>query len=385
MASRPLDVEKAVRERYSAAAADRSPELCCPVTYDPKHLEIIPGEILERDYGCGDPTRYVQPGETVLDLGSGGGKACYIAAQVVGAKGQVIGVDMNDEMLELAESHRETIGGRLGYHNVRFCKGKIQDLALDYRELENRLAASPVGNAATLDALEAWRDTARREQPMIGTETVDVIVSNCVLNLVRSEDKKMMFEEMHRVLKCGGRAVISDIVSDEEIPLALQEDEELWSGCISGAFTESGFLQAFEEAGFYGIRVLERQDEPWHVVEGIEFRSLTVEAFKGKEGVCLERNQAVVYRGPFLEVLDDDGHLYARGERMAVCDKTFQILTRAPYAEHFDPIEPLQAIPLDEAEPFDCAEDSLRDPRQTKGEGYRETTLEAACCGPSCC
>src|SRR5215203_2317918 len=108
-----LDAEASVRDRYSKAAVRREDALCCPIDYDPKYLDVIPAEILERDYGCGDPSAYVAEGETVLDLGSGGGKICYIAAQVVGATGRVIGVDANDDMLALASAHREAIGDRL--------------------------------------------------------------------------------------------------------------------------------------------------------------------------------------------------------------------------------------------------------------------------------
>src|SRR5690606_28343196 len=95
----PLNVAAAVRERYSAAAHAAESALCCPVSYDPETLRILPEEILERDYGCGDPSRWIETGETVLDLGSGGGKICYIAAQIVGPTGHVIGVDCNDDML----------------------------------------------------------------------------------------------------------------------------------------------------------------------------------------------------------------------------------------------------------------------------------------------
>ncbi len=104
-------------------------------------------------------------------------------------------------------------------------------------------------------------------------DSVDVVISNCVLNLVRPEDKRTIVREIFRVLKRGGRAVISDIVSDEDIPLHLQQDAELWSGCISGAFREDLFLDAFENADFYGIQILDRQEKPWRTVEGIEFRS----------------------------------------------------------------------------------------------------------------
>jgi len=383
-----MNVEQAVAERYSKAAGTRADELCCPIDYDDRYLEIIPREILERDYGCGDPTRHLKSGETVLDLGSGGGKACYIASQVVGAEGRVHGIDMNDEMLALAESHRTAIGDGLGYHNVTFHKGKIQDLALDLRKLEVYLVRHPVSTVPQLDALEKWKQAERLERPMIADASIDVIVSNCVLNLVRPEDKRLLFQEMHRVLRPGGRVVISDIVCDEDVPAILQQDPELWSGCISGAFREDRLLQAFEQAGFYGIRLLRRDAEPWQLVRGIEFRSVTVEASKGMEGPCLERNQAVIYKGPWRSVTDDDGHTLQRGRRMAVCDKTFGIYTAAPYAADIDPVPPLDEVPLDEARVFDGSVDRLRDPRETKGRDYDATKrTDAPCCGSDndCC
>jgi arsenite methyltransferase len=214
---------------------------------------------------------------------------------------------------------------------------------------------------------------------------VDVVVSNCVLNLVDGQEKPRLFREIYRVLKNGGRAVISDIVSDEPVPLEMQQDPELWSGCISGALTETGFLEAFEQAGFHGIRILERQREPWRTVDGIELRSVTVEAFKGKAGICLERRQAVVYKGPFREVVDDDNHRMRRGERYAVCDKTFRLYQREPYREFFEFIEPLEEVPLEEAQPFDCSRTALRHPRETKGQDYQVTTEAQRCCEPGTC
>jgi len=378
-------VEAAVKDRYAEGAAQQVPALCCPVDYDPKYLEPIPQEVLERDYGCGDPSKHVRPGETVLDLGSGTGKICFIAAQVVGPEGRVIGVDMTPEMLSVARDAAPTVAERIGFANVEFRRGRIQDLGLDLDRLDERLSGRPVTDAEGLFAAQALTEELRATEPLVATESVDVVVSNCVLNLVANGEKEQMFREIHRVLRRGGRAVISDIVSDEEVPEELQRDPELWSGCISGAFTEHGFLEAFERAGFYGIRVLERQEEAWQTVDGIEFRSLTVEAFKGKEGACWERNQAVVYKGPFKEVLDDDGHRMVRGHRYAVCDKTFQIYRQEPYRAYFDFIEPLEEIPLDQAEPFDCAGTRLRDPRETKGQDYHLTTEAASCCGPEGC
>jgi ubiquinone/menaquinone biosynthesis C-methylase UbiE len=369
------NIESAVIDRYQAGAQAVQPSLCCPTDYEGQYLEMLPDEIIEKDYGCGDPSRYAKPGDTVLDLGSGAGKVCYIAAQKVGATGRVIGVDFNDVMLDLARKYQPEIAAKLGYDNVSFVKAKIQDLALNLDHAQTWLAAHPIANLDGISAYETECDRLRRDAPAIGDNTIDLVVSNCVLNLVKPQDKRQLFAELFRVLKRGGRVVISDIVCDEDPTPTILNDPELWSGCISGAFREDEFLQMFEAAGFYGIEILSRQAEPWQVIDGVEFRSLTVRAYKGKQGECLERNQAVIYKGPWKQVLDDDGHLYKRGERTAVCDKTFQILTRSdsPYAQHMIGIEPYTAIPIAEATPFCCTKNSVRDPRVTKGESYRET------------
>lgn len=373
-------VEEAVLDRYSQGAVTVERDLCCPGGYDPKLLEIIPQEVLERDYGCGDPTRFLRAGETVLDLGSGAGKICFMASQVVGPNGRVVGVDMNDTMLAVARRNAPEVARRLGYANVEFRKGKIQDLALDLEKLEAWLERNPVQTASELGRLESTMQRWRALEPLIGEGTMDVVVSNCVLNLVKSEDKQRLFSEIYRVLRRGGRAVISDIVSDEAVPERLQADPELWSGCISGAFREDLFLEAFEQAGFYGINLLERQPDPWRTVEGIEFRSVTVAANKGKEGPCWDQKHAVVYRGPFRQVEDDDGHVLKRGMRAAVCEKTFRIYSNEPYRAHFELVPPRVLIPLEEAPPFPCARGTIRrDPRETKGENYRVTTEARTC------
>lgn len=382
-----MTVEAAVKDRYGRGAQERVAELCCPVDYDPRYLAAIPAEVLDRDYGCGDPSRHLRPGETVLDLGSGTGKICFIAAQVVGATGRVIGVDMTDEMLQVARRNAPVVAERLGFANVEFRRGHIQDLALDFDLLDQALERQPVTSAEGLAKASALADELRRTRPLVAGDAVDVVISNCVLNLVDGTEKPRLFREIYRVLRDGGRAVISDIVCDEPVPAELQQDPELWSGCISGAMTEAGFLQAFEYAGFHGIRILERQAEPWRTVAGIEFRSLTVEAFKGKAGACLERKQAVVYKGPFREVLDDDNHRMRRGERYAVCDKTFRLYQAEPYRSSFEFISPLEEVPLAEAQPFDCTRTTLRHPRETKGQDYQVTTEATPCCAPGtdCC
>jgi ubiquinone/menaquinone biosynthesis C-methylase UbiE len=383
-----IDAEHAVMERYAEAARERQDELCSPVEYDPKYLKAIPDEIKERDYGCGDPSAYVREGDIVLDLGSGSGKICYIAAQITGSQGRVIGVDANDQMLALAEKYRTEIGDRIGYQNVEFRKGRIQDLRLDLALVDSYLAENPIRSATDLARFESYCTLIKQERTLVADGSIDLILSNCVLNLVRPEDKMQLFSEMFRALRRGGRAAISDIVSDEDVPEELQRDPELWSGCISGAFREDAFLEAFDRAGFYGMEVVKRDARPWRTIRGIEFRSVTVIAYKGKQGPCWERKQAVIYRGPWRKVIDDDGHVLERGKRAAVCDKTFQIYSRAPYADQIIPVEPLETIPLEEARSFDCKRSALRHPRETKGIGYDLTDLSgASCCEPggSCC
>lgn len=383
------DVEAAVQIRYSGAARSPDAALCCPTSYDPALLAAIPDEVIERDYGCGDPSRHLMPGETVLDLGSGSGKICFIASQIVGRHGRVIGVDVNDDMLALARRSAPLVARRIGYANVSFRKGRIQDLALDLERLDAWLQVHPVRSAADVDALSREMGRLRAEDPLVPSGSVDVVISNCVLNLVNSSDKTRLFQEIFRVLRRGGRAVISDIVSDEDVPDRLQRDLDLWSGCISGALREDAFLRAFEDAGFHGVTLAARGADPWRTVEGIEFRSVAVVAYKGKEGPCFDHKQAVIYRGPFREVVDDDGHVLKRGVRTAVCEKTFRILAAEPYRRHVELVEPRVPVAPEDARPFPCARGALiRHPRETKGADYHATTDAASpACAPGggCC
>ncbi|PSO98784.1 MAG: methyltransferase, partial [Cyanobacteria bacterium SW_6_48_11] len=148
-----FNFESAVLERYQAGARQPKASLCCPTDYEGNYLAILPQEIIEKDYGCGDPTRHVPAGETVVDLGSGAGKNCYILAQKVGGDGKVIGVDLNDEMLALARKYRKEVGPKLGYHDFDFVKGKIQDLKLDAEQAEVWLDAHPITSMEKLGHL----------------------------------------------------------------------------------------------------------------------------------------------------------------------------------------------------------------------------------------
>ncbi len=276
--------ERDVLARYAEASQSVTPALCCAADYDPKYLEVIPREITEKDYGCGDPSRFVREGDTVLDLGSGSGKICYIAAQIVGPKGRVIGVDFNPPMIALARKYQDEIAERIGWNNVEFRYGKIQDLKTDYEDLDRWLKAHPVSCVDDWLTFEAYRSERAEEAPMIASNSIDVIVSNCVLNLVQTSDKGRLFDEMFRVLNDGGRAAISDIVSNRTVPQHMRGDPDLWSECISGAYQEEAFLEAFARAGFEDVSIVKRDEEPWQVIEGIEFRSVTVLAYKGGRG-----------------------------------------------------------------------------------------------------
>ena len=373
-----MSTQSAVLERYSEGANTVQPSLCCPVDYDPKLLELLPEEIVAKDYGCGDPSRYVKPGDTVLDLGSGAGKLCYMAAQLVGEQGLAIGVDMNDDMLALARKYQPEMAKRLGGDRVRFLKGYIQDLALDVEALRHHLAGHPIGDEQGLLAIEEWKDEQRRVCPLIPNASVDLVISNCVLNLVDDAEKTALLSETFRVLKPGGRIAISDIVSDEDIPAGLKNDPELWSGCISGAFQEQAFFKAFADAGFRAIRLDKWSAEPWQVINQIEFRSVTVVAIKGADERCMDNGHAVIYTGPYASVSDDEGHVYPRGERMAVCGRTFKLLTEGTYRDDFIGIVPSTAR---EPVPW-CAEPGTRRPAaETKGATHSGSNSHQSCCG----
>lgn len=372
-----MSTEANVSERYAEGAIAREEALCCPVDYDSSLLKLLPQEIIDRDYGCGDPSRYVREGDVVLDLGSGGGKICYMAAQLVGEQGRVIGVDMTDEMLALARSHQQAMAVKLGGDRVSFHKGYIQDLALSVDALESHLQSSPVTNAEQLNALETWKTQQRQQQPMIEDDSVTLVISNCVLNLVDKKDRQQMIEEIFRVLKPGGRVAISDIVCDQIVPQSLQQDATLWSGCISGAFEEREFLQAFLDVGFVAASYDKWDPQPWQVVEGIEFRSVTLLATKPSRRQLIDAGQAVLYKGPYRQVEDDLGNFYPRGVRIAVSQRTFELIKAGPYADDFICMAPSEAVDLG---CFDLPAGTVRSAQATKGGEHSDGASSGGCC-----
>jgi 7,8-dihydro-6-hydroxymethylpterin dimethyltransferase len=300
-----FDVDKPrakVREFYGAAAETPQPELCCPTRYDPDAVAHIPRDVLDRFYGCGSPMASggIQPGETVVDLGSGAGIDVFIAARLVGPGGRAIGVDMTDRMLAVARENQPRVAAALGYDVVEFREGFLEQIPIEGR-------------------------------------SVDLVTSNCVVNL--SPDKPRVFEEIWRILKDHGRIVIADIVSEREVPPHLKVNPRLWGECLVGALTQEAFLAGLERAGFYGLTVLKRAY--WKEVEGYPFFSITVQGFKyEKTAGCVFRGHRAVYLGPGKAFLDEEGHLFPRNEPYEICTDTVAKLSRAPYQGMFAILEP---------------------------------------------
>ncbi len=211
-------VHNAVREHYAELA--RTSNSCCgsntgnSTLYDEKLIQAVPTDISGFSLGCGDPITLakLQSGETVLDLGSGGGLDCFLAAKQVGESGRVIGVDMTPDMLAKARANAE----RLKVANVEFREGYLEAL--------------PVEDA-----------------------TVDVVISNCVINL--SPDKPQVFREVFRALKPGGRVAVSDIVTNGALPEAVQKSMESWGACVAGALDQRDYVRDLQAAGFVNVQV----------------------------------------------------------------------------------------------------------------------------------
>lgn len=266
------DGHASVREFYGQAARAANADIVNPFADGQATADFIPAVAKKRSYGCGSPVRDAepQPGETLVDLGSGSGVECFMAAEKVGEEGRVYGIDMTDAMLELARSSVAQVEARLGYANVTFKKGFLEEIPL------------PDGCA-------------------------DLVISNCVINL--SPDKRQTFLEILRVLKPGGRLVVSDIVTDEAIPTTIKNDKQFRGQCLGGAMLQEDLMAMLRAGGFTSMELVKRF--PYRQVDDTRFYSLTFRAWKPAAAQEVE----VIYRGPFAAVHTESGQLLLKGKR----------------------------------------------------------------------
>jgi MoaA/NifB/PqqE/SkfB family radical SAM enzyme/ubiquinone/menaquinone biosynthesis C-methylase UbiE len=248
------DGHRSVREFYGEAAQRTNNEITNPFGPEGEALEFIPLESKSRSYGCGSPVNDadLRPGETVVDLGSGSGVECFLAAEKVGPAGKVFGIDMTDEMLALARESQRTVAAKLGYDNLEFRHGYLEDIPLE-------------------------------------DSSAEAVISNCVINL--SPDKRRTLHEIFRVLKPGGRLVVSDIVTDRQIPTRVRNNEKLRGECLGGAQQQEQLLAMLRAAGFIGAELIKRF--PYRREEGSQFYSLTFRCLKPEAGEEVSVNSQV--------------------------------------------------------------------------------------------
>lgn len=266
------DGHASVREFYGQAAQNANEDIVNPFAGEQLAADFIPEVAKKRSYGCGSPVLDAAPapGETLVDLGSGSGVECFMAAAEVGEEGRIYGIDMTDAMLELATSSMDEVAGRLGYANVQFKKGFLEEIPLS-------------------------------------DSCADVVISNCVINL--SPDKRQTFQEVMRILKPGGRLVVSDIVTDEPIPTTIKNDARFRGECLGGAMLQEDLMAMLRASGFTAMELVKRF--PYRQVEGAQFYSLTFRAWKP---AAIEEVE-IIYRGPFAAVHTEGGHLLLKGKR----------------------------------------------------------------------
>ena len=325
--------KQVISATYSQAAMATEPNLCCPVDYRqefrPDELNHIPEEVLKRNYGCGVPPQLkrLTPGQTVLDLGPGLGRDCFIASPKVGPEGSVFGLDMNDDMLSQAKYYKTKVVALLAYDNIQFLKGQF-DVHIPLEE-----------------------------------GSVDVIFSNCVNNLAL--DKDIAYREMFRVLKRGSSLSFSDIVSYKPLPEKLRQNEKAWADCVAGVLSYPELTRVLNNAGFHAVSL--RTDYLWKAGEqvleeyfssgnglsggqrselaALRLYAVTIEAFKpvlDPKGECYWRGQYALYQGPgaAFDLDGDPDHIFTTGVIKEVCEKTATILKAEPFKQHFTVFEP---------------------------------------------
>lgn len=332
-----------VRAVYADAAA-RPAGLCCPQSYRPELTSHIPKQAFDHNYGCGSPLLKAgaKAGETVVDLGSGVGIDCFVAARMVGAQGKVIGVDMTDAMLEQAAHFNRSVAAELGYDVVEFRKGVIEQLPVE-------------------------------------DNSVDLVISNCVLNL--SLQQETVMKEIHRILRPGGRLVISDIVVDRPIAEADRANEQLWAECYTGAIPVNQLVSSYESLGFLGLTQLD--ESSWEKVGGYHFGSITLRAYKlpsSRQSGCVYGGHAAIYLGPYASVKDEEDHDFVRFTPTEVCNATAARLRMQPYSESFLVLDIPELAKAAPAAGCGCAPGVACAPAQPAAAGTSCCDTASSCC-----
>lgn len=297
---------------------DLKTDACCTLENIPDHIKQIMAkihpEVSSKYYGCGLVAPELLEGMRILDLGSGSGQDCYVLSALVGEYGEVVGVDMTDEQLAVAnrhiDYHKEAFGFKAA--NVQFLKGYIEKL----------------------------------DELNLADESFDIIVSNCVINL--SPDKQAVLEQAHRLLKPGGELYFSDVYADRRVPEELMEDPVLYGECLSGALYWNDFIQLAKQSGFADPRLVE--DRPLGIdnavvrekIGHVGFYSATYRLFKvgDLEFSREDYGQSVVYKGSIPNngcVFElDKQHKIPKGKSMSICGNTYRMLKGSRFSEHFD-------------------------------------------------
>lgn len=295
---------------------DLKTDACCTIEDIPRwHKDIlsnIADEVMAKYYGCGLIAPLDLKGKRVLDLGSGSGRDVFALAQMVGAEGEVIGVDMTDEQLDVANRHVDWHADKFGYANVKFYKGTLEEL----------------------------------DQVGLEPGSFDVIVSNCVINLCT--DKPGVLKHVHSLLKPGGEFYFSDVYADRRLSKAIVEDPVLYGECLGGALYWNDFVNMAKGAGFADPRLV--TSRPLTVENEVlqeklgaaKFWSATYRLFRidGLEPACEDYGQAVIYKGtvkhsPDLFLLDGH-HVIEKGKVFPVCGNTYRMLAESRFADHFE-------------------------------------------------
>ncbi|MET0498201.1 MAG: hypothetical protein ABW106_08045 [Steroidobacteraceae bacterium] len=252
-----------------------------------------------------------------------------------------------------------------GLRKARLIAAEPHNLRLDLsRMAEQWNAAPPASYRAAMNLIQDSAQAANLA-PLVGDQSIASIYCSGFGDFSDDSQRIEVLREAYRVLRKGG-----------VLRCAVDLYDELDG---NGLLAERSFTAALESVGFYGTRIVERSDMPKSVADGRELRSYVLDAFRGKEGPCLDCGQSVIYRGPWKKVVDDDGHEFERDARAAVCEKTFRIMTSAPYAGELIPVEPYVAVPIASAPLFDCRS-KIRPPAQTKGVSAPACDPESGCC-----